>query len=124
MTTTSLAREEWPSAVYIEAWKTFRALSGENAVMAAQIVSQRAWPRRDDGLTICDVGCGDGELMKQIVVHSPSPIVEVRLIDPDEELLEEAVRVVQETGLVARTTRTLATAEAVFPRCAAQSDAV
>jgi len=124
MTTTSIAREEWPSEIYIEAWKTFRALSGENAVMAAQIVGQRAWPRRDDGITLCDIGCGDGELMKQIVVHSQSPIADVRLVDPDEDLLSEAVRVVEETGLVPHVERTLATAEEVFPRCAESSDAV
>jgi hypothetical protein len=124
MTSTTAVREEWPSEIYIEAWKTFRALSGENAIMAAQIVGQRAWPRRDEGLTICDVGCGDGKLTEQVIVHSTSQIVEVRLIDPDEDLLNEAVRVVQETGLVQRVDRTLATAEEVFPRCAEGTDAV
>lgn len=123
MTTTAIAREEWPSEVYLEAWKTFRAISDENAVMAAQIVGQPSWPT-SDGLTLCDIGCGDGELMKQIVVHSASPIAEVRLIDPDEELLNEAVRVVSETGLVKNVTRTLASAETTFPSCAERSDAV
>lgn len=123
MTTTTIAREEWPSEVYLEAWKTFRAISNENAVMAAQLVGQRAWPK-SSGLTLCDIGCGDGELMKQIVVQSRSPIAEVRLIDPDEELLSEAVRVVSETGLVKDVKQTLANAEDVFPACTERSDAV
>ncbi|MEK6373246.1 MAG: class I SAM-dependent methyltransferase [Acidobacteriota bacterium] len=123
MTTTDLAREEWPSELYVEAWKAFRTLSNENEVTAEHLVRLPSWPKRND-LVICDLGCGDGRLVEQAVLRSISSVAEVRLIDPDEDLLTEAVRVVSETGLVKNVQRSLATAEQVFPECAKTSDAV
>ena len=123
MTTTDLAREEWPSELYVEAWKAFRSLSNENEVTAEHLVTRPSWPKRND-LVLCDLGCGDGKLVEQIVLRSISTVREVRLIDPDEDLLNEAVRVVSETGLVKSVLRSLATAEQAFPACAASSDAL
>lgn len=72
---------------YIQAWKLFRASSDENQATAAHICSGSHWPA--DPLSICDMGCGDGLLLGEILNICRS-IREIRLVDPDPHLLSDA----------------------------------
>ncbi|KKL52176.1 hypothetical protein LCGC14_2288120 [marine sediment metagenome] len=89
-------RCEWPMTSYESVWKCFRRLSDENVATALHLIARPHWPRTS-GLTIADVGCGDGLLTQQIVLHSPGTVSEVRLIDPDAGFLEEATRQLTDT---------------------------
>ena len=80
---------EWPMASYMEAWKTFRSRSNENEETAAHILDCENWPRHDD-LVILDIGCGDGLLLKQLILQCRTAIWEVRLLDPDHDLIQLA----------------------------------
>lgn len=91
MTTTDLAREEWPSELYVEAWKAFRTLSNENEVTAEHLVRLPSWPKRND-LVICDLGCGPGQVARYLhergadvrgVDLSPGMIERARALTPD-----------------------------------------
>lgn len=95
------ARLEWPMTTYLAAWKTFRRMSNENAATATHLVSRSHWPG-NRGATLVDIGCGDGRLMEEILLQSPVTVGEVRLIDPDPELLVEAVGCVHQTRLAKR----------------------
>jgi hypothetical protein len=53
-------------------------------------------------MTLVDIGCGDGRLLEEVLLQSPSRVGEVRLIDPDAELLSEAARCIGEVGFVRR----------------------
>jgi len=97
----SAPRREWPMETYLTAWKTFRRLSDENVATARCIVASTGWPKTD-GITVVDVGCGDGRLVEEVALRSPSAINEIRLVDPDAELLAEAAACVGELALVPR----------------------
>lgn len=89
-------RQEWPMPSYMQAWKAFRQMSDENHETALHLLSRPSWPTVDKTV-ITDVGCGDGMLVQQVVLHSKSEISEVRLYDPDREFLAEAERRLTET---------------------------
>ena len=82
------SRHQWPMDTYLAAWKTFRRLSNENKVTAEHIVKRPHWPDHSEQVLI-DVGCGDGKLLEEILLVDQC-VREVRLIDPDCELLSEA----------------------------------
>lgn len=113
-------RNEWPMATYMAAWKTFRRLSDENRATARHLLSRARWPHRD-GITICDVGCGDGRLVETLVMESTTGISSVVLVDPDGSLLEEASTCVSTSP--ERSVRAIKdSAERAFPACAEGAD--
>lgn len=82
----------WPMTAYLAAWRTFRRVSNENAHMAAHIVALASWPRHTDQFGVCDLGCGDGRLLDELIGMSASRPGRVRLVDTDDGLLSEATR--------------------------------
>jgi SAM-dependent methyltransferase len=118
-----MARAEWPMETYLAAWKTFRRLSNENTTTARHLVGRSAWPK-EHPVRILDVGCGDGHLLEEVLTQSPVGIDEVRLIDPDPELLSEAVNCVHHTSLTNRVVSVLGTADEAFEREAAGVNAI
>jgi hypothetical protein len=117
--TTDEARREWPSAAYLENWKAFRGMSNENAVTAAELLKHPLWPQ-GDSLTLCDIGCGDGKVAQEIVRQSRGAFREVRLVDPDEDLLEEAIQMLASEKVETR--KYHATAAQALPGCAEGAD--
>jgi len=114
-------RNEWPMASYMAAWRTFRRLSDENRATARHLLSRSRWPHRD-GITICDIGCGDGRLVETLVMESATEISSVVLVDPDAGLVEEARTCVSATSSKRKVTGINDSAEAAFPGCAADAD--
>jgi len=110
-------REAWPIDGYLAAWKTYRRLANENVVTASHLVARGRWPKKE-GLHLCDIGCGDGRLMESVLMASPSWVEEVRLVDPESELLAEAVASVTETNLVRSVRAYLGPAEELLPQAA------
>jgi SAM-dependent methyltransferase len=110
-------------ASYLAAWKAFRQAANENKRIARHLVSRPQWPRRPR-LRICDIGCGDGRLLETLILEAPDELGAVVLVDPDTDLLDEAVRAVTELNLVPEVIRIPSTAESAFPSCAADSDIV
>lgn len=88
-------RHEWPMGCYLEAWKLFRDVSNENEETADQLVTMSKWPTNDN-YQILDIGSGDGLLLKRIVTQSPTRVGHVRLLDPDKELMDQAVSNLEE----------------------------
>lgn len=87
---------------YISSWKVFRSISDENVVTAKHILSLSSWANVK---SILDLGCGDGLIMKSLLVNSPFPIDRVTLLDIDKEMLEEAEMHVNELGLSTHVTK-------------------
>jgi hypothetical protein len=118
-----MARSEWPMETYLAAWKTFRRLSNENAATARHLVGRPAWPKKHP-INILDLGCGDGHLLEEVLTQSPVGIDEVRLVDPDPELLGEAVNCVHHTSLTGRVVSVVGTLDEVYEREASGVDAI
>ncbi|HYC54056.1 MAG TPA: class I SAM-dependent methyltransferase [Candidatus Binatia bacterium] len=110
MPTKKSPRREWPMDSYCSAWKVFRRLSNENEETAKHLIDQSAWPSKD-GIVLCDIGCGDGRLVESIVLRCQKAIGEIRLLDPDLEMLNQAETVVTETGFIDRIRTRLGVAE-------------
>lgn len=102
---------------YLSVWKNFRSLSDENEATALHLLTRTLWPRQQS-IAVCDLGCGDGRLLRTLILQSSTGIATVRLIDPDQELLTEAERCVAQTNLVQCVEPILGTAEELFPDCA------
>lgn len=82
---------------YLATWKVFRAISDENKITARHLLSLDCW----DGISsILDLGCGDGLILKEVVLNSPQKISRAILIDPDKQMLEEAEMHLKELALV------------------------
>jgi 2-polyprenyl-3-methyl-5-hydroxy-6-metoxy-1,4-benzoquinol methylase len=107
------------------AWKTFRAHSDENKVTAEYLLGLRSWPKKKK-LTICDIGCADGQLLGTILKNSAlsSVVNGVRLVDPDKELLEKASNRIKKSGYVKVVESFPKKVESVWPKCAEGSDVV
>lgn len=116
-------RTEWPMDSYLGAWKTFRQAANENESIANHLVSRTSWPS-EEGLCICDVGCGDGRLLEALILESQNTPMAVTLVDPDEDLLNEAENVIRKQELVPQIQRILLTAEEAFPECAVDADVI
>jgi 2-polyprenyl-3-methyl-5-hydroxy-6-metoxy-1,4-benzoquinol methylase len=116
-------RTEWPMDSYLGAWKTFRQAANENESIASHLVSRASWPS-GEGLRICDVGCGDGRLLETLILEPTITVEEVTLVDPDEELLNEAKRILRAETPVPQINPLLLTAEEAFPECAVDADVI
>ena len=92
-------RNEWPMDSYISSWKLFRHMSDENTQTARHILTRDSWPKHND-ISILDIGCGDGLLIKQIITKSKDAISKVYLLDPDQELINQAHLHVTEISIV------------------------
>jgi len=101
---------------YFERWRTFRSVSDENKVTARHMLSRPRWPRSDNTV-IVDIGCGDGELVRQVVLDSRVPVGEVRLIDPDAELLERAAKQLRGIDVVGEVSPFLGNGEELAAEC-------
>ncbi|MFI0347631.1 MAG: hypothetical protein ACH346_02495 [Chthoniobacterales bacterium] len=88
------AHHRWPMPEYLSAWKLFRDLSDENEVTAEFLLKRPSWPK-EAGVEICDLGCGDGKLMTNILTRSDN-IQKLRLVDPEDSLLTEAKKIIGE----------------------------
>jgi SAM-dependent methyltransferase len=82
---------------YLSTWKIFRSISDENYITARHVLSLDIW---NDIESVLDLGCGDGLIMKSLVLNSPEQIEKVVLVDPDKEMLDEAVLHLSELGIV------------------------
>jgi len=107
------ARKEWPIESYMQCWKLFRRMSDENKQTAMHLLARRHWPHRD-ALTILDVGCGDGLLLQAIIHLNEGSVAEVRLLDPDEVFLRQALEHITETDVVNKVRRFVGRAEHCF----------
>jgi hypothetical protein len=84
-------------ANYLAAWKTFRRLGDEPFATARHVIAQPAWPARTD-LSILDIGCGDGRMAEAFLLALPSPAERLYLVDPDADLIAEAVAELSEVS--------------------------
>ena len=82
---------------YLSTWKIFRTLSDENSITAKHLLTLHSWCNIN---SVLDLGCGDGLIMKNIVLLDSNKISKVILVDPDYEMLTEAKKQVAKTGLV------------------------
>jgi len=119
----SPSRKEWPMDSYLSAWKAFRKISDENVATAQHLVVRPQWPKKED-LVICDLGCGDGKLIQTIFLDSPTKAKEVRLIDPDPDLLMEAKTCLSEMKFIPEPQLIQGLAEEEFPVCAQGTDVI
>jgi SAM-dependent methyltransferase len=113
----------WPCNSYLSAWKTFRLISNENEVTANHLLARTSWPRKEN-ITICDLGCGDGHLIEQLILTSPTKIAKVHLLDPNSELMREAHERVCETNLTNDVVCLVGTAERRFAECTVGIDVI
>src|SRR5260221_11047179 len=91
---TSTRRQQWPMPEYIEAWKLFRTHSNENEATAEYLTHHPLWSPGPH-LTLCDLGCGDGRLLANVLdLDRDKHLDEVRLIDPDDDLLLAATSLI------------------------------
>jgi hypothetical protein len=120
---TPASRAEWPSTAYLSAWKTFRLLSNENEMTARHLLDRPSWPRKE-GLVLSDIGCGDGRLSQLMVVKNPTSVREVRLVDPDGDLLAEAERCLIETTPVTTVSTVARAAEDGLPEIVMGCDVI
>lgn len=109
-------RDEWPMDIYMSSWKLFRCMSDENKETAKHLIKRKKWPKHNS-VNILDIGCGDGLLIKQIITQCPNTINEVRLLDPDEELLREAYLHITEIDVVKSIHTYLNKIEQKVPEC-------
>jgi SAM-dependent methyltransferase len=108
---------------YFERWRTFRSVSDENRVTARHLLSRPRWPRKNNAV-IVDVGCGDGELIRQVILDSRHPIGEVRLIDPDPELLNEATKQLRGIEVLGEVSSFCGKGEELAENCYIEADVV
>ena len=73
---------------YLSTWKIFRLVSNENVVTAKHIIALQAFQSKS---SILDLGCGDGLVISKIISQSNTEINSVHLLDPDFQMLNEAV---------------------------------
>lgn len=90
-------KDEFPMDIYLPSWKLFRCLSDENKETAKHLLLKSNWNMPSN---ILDIGCGDGLLIKEIVHLCENSVKEVRLLEPDLELLETAFKNLSETNLI------------------------
>ncbi len=113
----------WPCNSYLSSWKTFRLMSNENEVTADHLVKCVYWPQKEN-ITICDLGCGDGHLIENLILKNPTKIAKIHLVDPDLNLINEARARVCETGLAPDPVCFISNAEECLSKCVADADVI
>lgn len=107
---------------YLRAWKLFRANSDENRVTAEFVLRSALWPQKKS-VDVCDLGCGDGLLLAEVLAKCPS-VNKVRLVDPDNDLLLEAEAMVEEKFPGTHVSALLNSVREGWPRCAGNADVI
>ena len=114
----------WPWSSFIPSWKVFRAISNENEYIANHIISRDSWPKSNSSVRILDLGCGDGLLIKQIVMSCNQNVSEVHLLDPDDYLLNEAEKNLKSLKIVKNILKTLGYAEEFIDSISINKDVI
>ncbi len=107
---------------YLKAWKLFRDNADENEVTAKFLLKRPSWPRKS-GLDICDLGCGDGRLVAELLARC-GDVQKVRLVDPDNDLLAEAEALVERRFPVTHIVASLNSVREGWPKCAGDADVI
>lgn len=107
---------------YLKAWKLFRDNADENEVTARSLLKRPSWPRKD-GLDVCDLGCGDGRLIGELLAHC-SDVRKVRLVDPDNDLLTEAEALIEHRFPDRQIIASLNSVREGWPKCAGDADVI
>lgn len=110
---------------YMAAWQTFRDHSDEDRATVIHLLNSSSWPNRGS-LVICDIGCGDGRIIEKILLNDfiKMHVHEVRLVDPDGDLLAQAKKSVDRTQKVRQVVPLKKYARDVWPSCAVGADVV
>ena len=107
---------------YLKAWKLFRDNADENEVTAKSLLKRLSWPRKG-GLDICDLGCGDGRLIGELLARC-GDVQKVRLVDPDNDLLTEAEALVERRFPGRHIVASLNSVREGWPKCAGDADVI
>jgi len=107
---------------YLQAWKLFRDKSDENEATARFLFNQPSWPQKSN-LEICDLGCGDGRLLTELLALS-SNVQKVRLVDPDNDLLNEAESLIERRFVGKHIISLLKSVREDWPQCAGEADVI
>lgn len=86
------SKEFHPMPEYVSAWKTFRQSCDENKKIAEYLVGSGVLGPRP--ISIVDVGCGDGHVLYELLTDErmvDRDVERIVLVDPDGELLNEAI---------------------------------
>jgi hypothetical protein len=107
---------------YLKAWRLFRANSDENQTTANFILGRSSWPRNTN-LELCDLGCGDAHLLAEMLARTEQ-IQKVRLVDPDDDLLNEAQSVIEQRFPSRNIVALLHSVRDGWPKCAGDAHAI
>ena len=107
---------------YVRAWKFFRDNADENEVTAKFLLNRPSWPHKA-GLDICDLGCGDGRLVSEVLARC-GDIQKVRLVDPDNDLLTEAESLIERRFPGRHLIASLNSVREGWPKCAGDADVI
>jgi|ERR1017187_1479175 SAM-dependent methyltransferase len=115
-------RQQWPMPEYLQAWKLFREKSDENEATAKFLISCPSWPHKSN-LEICDLGCGDGRLLAELLAFYGN-VQKVRLVDPDNDLLNEAESLIEGRFAGKHIIALLKSVREDWPKCAGDADVI
>lgn len=97
-----------PMKTFVRSWKTFRAHANEAETISKSLESCKLWKTPQDNV-IVDIGCGDGQVLKEIISRTASAKtrIECTLVDPMESFIEEARANIENLPQVVSTTSLL-----------------
>lgn len=107
---------------YPRAWKLFRDNADENEVTAKFLLKRPSWPRKV-GLSICDLGCGDGRILAEVLARC-GDVQKVRLVDPDNDWLNEAEALIEHRFPGRHLIASLNSVREGWPKCAGDADVI
>lgn len=119
---TQSSSQQWPMPEYPLAWKLFRDNADENEVTAQYLLKRPLWPQKGN-LSICDLGCGDGRILAEIMSRC-TDIQKVRLVDPNNDWLDEAEALIRGRFPELHLTSSLNSVRESWPKCADDTDVV
>lgn len=107
---------------YVQAWKLFRDKADENVVTAKSLLSRPSWPQKR-ALDICDLGCGDGRLLAEVLARC-GDVQKVRLVDSDHDLLTEAESLIERSFPGRHLIASHSSVREGWPKCAGDADVI